>query len=176
MRCWQSLRWCPVRISARFLSIFLFWLCILVPNVWIRPNNQRREADAAKALLTVPDGDHLTLLNVYNQYVNSTNHFACLSTTRILPLYKTNTIRIGRGRTIYLLVHWHRLTMFVRNCKEPWSVSMWILSPSRMKRNFTNTSGKLLSVVSSCKWRTRKVKRATTWRLKTTRYVSYRAS
>ena len=39
-----------------------------VPNIWLRPNNQRREADAAKALLSVPDGDHLTLLNVYNQY------------------------------------------------------------------------------------------------------------
>ncbi|KAG6889617.1 DEAH-box ATP-dependent RNA helicase prp43 [Termitomyces sp. T32_za158] len=42
-----------------------------VPNIWIRPNNQRREADAAKQMLTVPDGDHLTLLNVYNQYVNN---------------------------------------------------------------------------------------------------------
>ena len=41
---------------------------LLVPNIWLRPNNQRREADAAKARLTVPDGDHLTLLNVYNQY------------------------------------------------------------------------------------------------------------
>ncbi|KAF8958432.1 P-loop containing nucleoside triphosphate hydrolase protein [Flammula alnicola] len=42
-----------------------------VPIVWLRPpgTTQRREADAAKALLTVPDGDHLTLLNVYNQYV-----------------------------------------------------------------------------------------------------------
>ncbi|THH27268.1 hypothetical protein EUX98_g6929 [Antrodiella citrinella] len=39
-----------------------------VPNVWLRPPNQRREADAAKALLNVPDGDHLTLLNVYNHY------------------------------------------------------------------------------------------------------------
>ncbi|KAG8699070.1 DEAH-box ATP-dependent RNA helicase prp43 [Ceratobasidium sp. 423] len=42
-----------------------------VPNVWLRPNNQRKEADAAKALLTVPDGDHLTLLNVYNNYQNN---------------------------------------------------------------------------------------------------------
>ncbi|KAF7790146.1 hypothetical protein EIP86_001098 [Pleurotus ostreatoroseus] len=39
-----------------------------VPNVWLRPPNQRKEADAAKAALTVPDGDHLTLLNVYNHY------------------------------------------------------------------------------------------------------------
>ncbi|KAF8603255.1 P-loop containing nucleoside triphosphate hydrolase protein [Ceratobasidium sp. AG-I] len=42
-----------------------------VPNVWLRPNNQRKEADAAKALLTVPDGDHLTMMNVYNNYVNN---------------------------------------------------------------------------------------------------------
>lgn len=45
-------------------------VCV-VPNVWLRPNNQRKEADAAKALLTVPDGDHLTLLNVYNNYMQS---------------------------------------------------------------------------------------------------------
>ncbi|EIN04072.1 P-loop containing nucleoside triphosphate hydrolase protein [Punctularia strigosozonata HHB-11173 SS5] len=44
-----------------------------VPNIWVRPNNQRREADAAKALLTVPDGDHLTLLNVYNNYMQNQN-------------------------------------------------------------------------------------------------------
>ena len=30
-----------------------------VPNVWLRPLDQRREGDAAKALLSVPDGDHL---------------------------------------------------------------------------------------------------------------------
>ena len=42
------------------------------PNVWLRPPNQRKEADQAKALLTVPDGDHLTLMNVFNSYINST--------------------------------------------------------------------------------------------------------
>ncbi|KAI0925254.1 hypothetical protein AcV7_005537 [Taiwanofungus camphoratus] len=42
-----------------------------VPNVWLRPPNLRKEADAAKALLSVPDGDHLTLLNVYNSYVQN---------------------------------------------------------------------------------------------------------
>lgn len=42
-----------------------------MPNVWLRPPNQRREADAAKALLSVFDGDHLTLLNVYNNYKQS---------------------------------------------------------------------------------------------------------
>ncbi|KAJ8472371.1 hypothetical protein ONZ51_g8563 [Trametes cubensis] len=42
-----------------------------VPNVWLRPPNQRKKADAAKAMLTVPGGDHLTLMNVYNNYVNN---------------------------------------------------------------------------------------------------------
>ncbi|TFK79631.1 P-loop containing nucleoside triphosphate hydrolase protein [Polyporus arcularius HHB13444] len=42
-----------------------------VPNVWLRPPNQRKEADLAKAHLTVPDGDHLTLMNVYNSYMNN---------------------------------------------------------------------------------------------------------
>ena len=42
-----------------------------VPNVWLRPPNQRKEADAAKAVFHHPDGDHLTLLNVYNQYQQS---------------------------------------------------------------------------------------------------------
>jgi len=40
-----------------------------VPTVFMRPKNtQKKDAEAAKALLTVPDGDHLTLLNVYNNY------------------------------------------------------------------------------------------------------------
>jgi pre-mRNA-splicing factor ATP-dependent RNA helicase DHX15/PRP43 len=43
-----------------------------VPNFWSRPNNRRKEADIAKQLLSIPDGDHLTLLNVFNEYQNST--------------------------------------------------------------------------------------------------------
>lgn len=43
----------------------------LVPNVWLRPTDQRDEADNARALLTIPDSDHLTLLNVYDLWVKS---------------------------------------------------------------------------------------------------------
>jgi pre-mRNA-splicing factor ATP-dependent RNA helicase DHX15/PRP43 len=39
-----------------------------VPNVFLRPNNQRKEADAAKASFAHADGDHLALLNVYLGY------------------------------------------------------------------------------------------------------------
>ncbi|KAI9458989.1 P-loop containing nucleoside triphosphate hydrolase protein [Boletus coccyginus] len=54
--------------SPEFLTITAM---LSVPSIWLRPNNQRKEADAAKALLTVPDGDHLTLLNVYNSYMQN---------------------------------------------------------------------------------------------------------
>jgi pre-mRNA-splicing factor ATP-dependent RNA helicase DHX15/PRP43 len=50
-----------------------------VPNVYLRPNNARKEADIAKKQLAVPDGDHLSLLNVYNSWVQSkTLHFSSL--------------------------------------------------------------------------------------------------
>ncbi|KAI0084387.1 P-loop containing nucleoside triphosphate hydrolase protein [Irpex rosettiformis] len=39
-----------------------------VPNIWIRPNYLLKQADAAKNSMTIPDGDHLTLMNVYNIY------------------------------------------------------------------------------------------------------------
>lgn len=39
-----------------------------VPNVFIRPNNDRKAADEAKNSFAHPDGDHLTLLNVYHAY------------------------------------------------------------------------------------------------------------
>lgn len=42
-----------------------------VPNPFLRPNSQRKEADEAKAQFTHPDGDHLTLLNVYHAYKTS---------------------------------------------------------------------------------------------------------
>eukprot|EP00918_Siedleckia_nematoides_P009971 GHVU01021779.1.p1 GENE.GHVU01021779.1~~GHVU01021779.1.p1 ORF type:complete len:269 (-),score=57.06 GHVU01021779.1:475-1281(-) len=41
-----------------------------VPNVFVRPRDQAREADDMKAKFTHMDGDHLTLLNVYNAYVS----------------------------------------------------------------------------------------------------------
>ncbi|KAL4081036.1 P-loop containing nucleoside triphosphate hydrolase protein [Scleroderma citrinum] len=42
-----------------------------VPNVWLRPNNHRKKADAARAFYTNVDGDHMALLNVYNNYIQN---------------------------------------------------------------------------------------------------------
>eukprot|EP00808_Paulinella_micropora_P026202 g29901.t1 len=39
-----------------------------IPNVFLRPNEARKAADAAKDKFSHVDGDHLTLLNVYHAY------------------------------------------------------------------------------------------------------------
>ncbi|KAK9471987.1 P-loop containing nucleoside triphosphate hydrolase protein [Dipodascopsis tothii] len=39
-----------------------------VPNVFIRPNSARKQADEMKMQFSHPDGDHLTLLNVYHAF------------------------------------------------------------------------------------------------------------
>lgn len=41
---------------------------ISVPNVFVRPANNRKRADTMKDLFAHPDGDHLTLLNVYHAF------------------------------------------------------------------------------------------------------------
>lgn len=39
-----------------------------VPNVFVRPASQRKRADEMKNLFAHPDGDHLTMLNVYHAF------------------------------------------------------------------------------------------------------------
>eukprot|EP00823_Brevimastigomonas_motovehiculus_P006334 TRINITY_DN5223_c0_g1_i1.p1 TRINITY_DN5223_c0_g1~~TRINITY_DN5223_c0_g1_i1.p1 ORF type:complete len:765 (-),score=184.00 TRINITY_DN5223_c0_g1_i1:110-2404(-) len=39
-----------------------------IPNVFFRPNERADESDAAREKFFVPESDHLTLLNIYNQW------------------------------------------------------------------------------------------------------------
>lgn len=78
-------------------------LVLLVPNVWFRPHNQRKEADQAKTLLSVPEGNHLTLLNVYNNYKQSALLFLCIFIISNQP--KISTTRTGPGVTICRSAH-----------------------------------------------------------------------
>ena len=39
-----------------------------VPNIFIRPRDQKDASDSAKAKFTNNDGDHLTLLNVFTSF------------------------------------------------------------------------------------------------------------
>ncbi|KAF8882288.1 P-loop containing nucleoside triphosphate hydrolase protein [Infundibulicybe gibba] len=79
-----------------------------VPNVWLRSNNQRREADAAKQSLTISDSDHLTLLNVYNSYTNylsrahSLKRGCALSLERIMERFEIELISLQDEKKLHL--------------------------------------------------------------------------
>ena len=42
-----------------------------VPPLWVRPKDREEESDAAREKFFVPESDHLTLLNVYQQWKNN---------------------------------------------------------------------------------------------------------
>jgi pre-mRNA-splicing factor ATP-dependent RNA helicase DHX15/PRP43 len=43
--------------------------CLSVPAIFMRPKEQAKLADDAKAQFAVDDSDHCTLLNAYNEYL-----------------------------------------------------------------------------------------------------------
>ncbi|KAI0770981.1 P-loop containing nucleoside triphosphate hydrolase protein [Trametes elegans] len=53
------------RCSAEMLTIVSM---LSVPSVFYRPKERQEEADAAREKFNVPESDHLTLLNVFNQW------------------------------------------------------------------------------------------------------------
>ncbi|OBZ72947.1 putative pre-mRNA-splicing factor ATP-dependent RNA helicase prp43 [Grifola frondosa] len=87
------------RCSNEILTIVAM---LSVPSVWLRPPNQRKEADAAKAILTVPGGDHLTLMNVYNNYVNNMHDksWAWNNYLSARALQQANNVRAQLQRTM----------------------------------------------------------------------------
>lgn len=50
------------------LDIIAIVACMSVPQIFLRPPEQSKQADAAKAQFVHPDGDHLTLLNAFAAY------------------------------------------------------------------------------------------------------------
>lgn len=57
--------------SAEILSIIAM---LNVPNPFVRPNNDQKNADVAKGQFEHKDGDHLTLLNAYQAYKENENN------------------------------------------------------------------------------------------------------
>ena len=46
-------------------------LLLTVPQIFMRPNEAKKQADDAKMRFAHIDGDHLSLLNVYHAYKQS---------------------------------------------------------------------------------------------------------
>ena len=57
-----------LRCSNEILTVIAM---LSVPPVWFRPKDREEESDAAREKFFVPESDHLTLLNVYQQWKNN---------------------------------------------------------------------------------------------------------
>ena len=66
-----------------------------VPNVFYRPKERAEEADAARDKFIVPLSDHLTLINVYGQWVSHGYHDHWCKAHYIHPksLHKAREVR-----------------------------------------------------------------------------------
>ena len=51
---------------------------LAVPQIFIRPNEAKKQADEAKMRFAHIDGDHLTLLNAYHAYKQSEKTPPCM--------------------------------------------------------------------------------------------------
>ena len=58
-----------------------------VPSVFYRPKERMEEADAAREKFNVPESDHLTLLNVFNQW-KSHGYVACVFLTVVTLTFR----------------------------------------------------------------------------------------
>lgn len=79
--------------SEEILSIVAL---LSVPNVFVRPNSARKAADDAKARFAHPDGDHLTLLNVFYEYQEQTENIQKWCRDNFLSyrsLFSANNVR-----------------------------------------------------------------------------------
>ncbi|OBA25421.1 HA2-domain-containing protein [Hanseniaspora valbyensis NRRL Y-1626] len=56
---------CELKCAPEMLTIVSM---LSVPNVFVRPGKDKKRADDVKSIFTHPDGDHLTLLNVYHGF------------------------------------------------------------------------------------------------------------
>ena len=59
------------RCSDEILTIVAL---LSTPNVFMRPKEMQKEADEARAKFEHSDGDHLTMLNAYNAYIQKSGN------------------------------------------------------------------------------------------------------
>ncbi|KAG6878677.1 Pre-mRNA-splicing factor ATP-dependent RNA helicase PRP16 [Termitomyces sp. T32_za158] len=75
-----------------------------VPSVFYRPKERMEEADAAREKFNVPESDHLTLLNVFNQW--KSHGFVMLVRSKVIGLiFVIASATSGRCGTSYILLH-----------------------------------------------------------------------
>ncbi len=88
------------KCSAEMLTIVSM---LSVPSVFYRPKERMEEADAARDKFNVPESDHMTLLNVFNQWKSHgyVTRIAATMTRRVLMVPALGTGMSGRCAISY---------------------------------------------------------------------------
>ncbi|KAL7068854.1 helicase associated domain-containing family protein [Cryptosporidium serpentis] len=103
-------------------EISIITAILSVPNVFCRPRDKLREADEAKNRFIHADGDHLTLLNVFNAYkeaqLKSKEKYFCQDNyLNIRALQSADNVRLQLQRTLEK----HHLNVLCNNSDETYS-------------------------------------------------------
>ena len=100
-----------------------------VPSVFYRPKERMEEADAAREKFNVPESDHLTLLNVFNQW-KSHGWVARYSSLRPpLTKFSIDSEMIGQWDISYTPSFYVKREKFGYSWKILWSSKRWKLYP-----------------------------------------------
>lgn len=91
-------------VSEELLSIIAM---LNVPNPFLRPNNDRQNADAAKAAFESEFGDHICLLNAYQAYKENENdkNWAYENYLNVRSLKQADNVRKQLERYLYKSSH-----------------------------------------------------------------------
>lgn len=90
-----------------------------VPSVFYRPKERMEEADAIREKFNVPESDHLTLLNVFNQWKSHgyVYHFACVGSA--FAQYCIDFVMTGPPAIFFIPSCSERLV----KCVHSWKIS-----------------------------------------------------
>lgn len=86
------------KCSAEMLTIVSM---LSVPSVFYRPKERMEEADAAREKFNVPESDHLTLLNVFNQWKSHGYDLLIYYVVFLTLIAFLGTVTIGLCVTFY---------------------------------------------------------------------------
>lgn len=92
--------------------------CLSVPTIFYRPKDREEESDSVREKFFVPESDHLTLLNIYQQWKNNkyssewcTNHFIHYKAMRKVKEVRTQILDIML-----------KLKMKLSTCGSDWDI------------------------------------------------------
>ncbi|ESO13044.1 hypothetical protein HELRODRAFT_188082 [Helobdella robusta] len=89
-----------------------------IPAIFFRPKGREEDSDQAREKFQVPESDHLTLLNVYNQWTKN-NHSATWCTKHFIHVKSMKKVREVRQQ-LKDIMEQHKMALI--SCSSEWDI------------------------------------------------------